>query len=215
MIWAMLLRPLYELLYLLRRAPWDTGVSPPELVSAVEGPEAVPAGRALDLGCGTGTNVVYLARHGWDATGVEQVGRALREARRRAAAAGVQPTLLQGDVTRLGELGLEPGFGLLFDLGCYHGIAEDRRDAYAAGATELAAPGATFLLYGFAPGAGRFRRLMVGTSADELRRRFTGWELTEATRGTEPVETWWYRLRRLNPFPPPGGGPGWGGIVFR
>lgn len=36
--------------------PWDTNITPPELVAEVEGPQARTSGRALDLGCGTGTN---------------------------------------------------------------------------------------------------------------------------------------------------------------
>ena len=35
--------------------PWDTGITPPEVVEAIDGPEALRPGRALDLGCGTGT----------------------------------------------------------------------------------------------------------------------------------------------------------------
>ena len=184
---------LYELMYLVGFKPWDRGVSPPELVAAVEGPEALEAGRALDLGCGTGTNAIYLARRGWEVTAVDAVGRPLRTARRKADAAGVSPWFVHGDVTRLPDLGIGGGYRLLFDLGCFHSIPVARRDAYAAGATAAAAPGATFLLYGFAPGA---MPGATGVTADELRSRFTGWELRDATRGTERYETWWYRLER-------------------
>jgi hypothetical protein len=46
----------FDLRYLLGQPPWDTKVTPPEVVELVEG-EGLPFGRALDLGCGTGTNV--------------------------------------------------------------------------------------------------------------------------------------------------------------
>src|SRR5438132_11612963 len=64
----------FQLAYLVGFKPWDSGVPPPELVEVVEGPQALEPGRALDLGCGTGTNCIYLAEHGWDATGVDFVG---------------------------------------------------------------------------------------------------------------------------------------------
>ncbi|MFD0629748.1 class I SAM-dependent methyltransferase [Streptomyces sanglieri] len=65
------------------KPPWDSGITPPELVALIEGPGALMPGRALELGCGTGTNAVYLARHSWRVTAVDLVDRAVRQARRR------------------------------------------------------------------------------------------------------------------------------------
>ena len=49
----MMMRKLFfEWRYLVGRAPWDTGVSPPELLSFID---THTAGRAIDLGCGTGS----------------------------------------------------------------------------------------------------------------------------------------------------------------
>ena len=50
--------------------PWDTGITPPEIVRVVQ--ELAP-GSALNLGCGTGTNVRYLLEHGWQADGIDFV----------------------------------------------------------------------------------------------------------------------------------------------
>ena len=58
----------FNLLYLFTRPPWDTGVSPPELYDFIENHEP---GRAIDIGCGTGTNVITLAQAGWQVTGVD------------------------------------------------------------------------------------------------------------------------------------------------
>lgn len=184
----------YRLSYLVGKVPWDSGVPPPELVEVVEAPAARP-GRALDLGCGTGTNAVYLSQRGWDVTGVDLVGAAIERARGRAASASVAPRLVQGDVTRLTELGLRPGFDLLFDLGCYHGLPEERRGAYVAGATRLASPSAVLLLYGFAPGEWGRGPFRIGVTGDELRRRFEAWDLVEERRGTGRFESRWYTLR--------------------
>jgi len=187
----------WRLAYLIGFKPWDSGIPPPELTSVVEGPEALPPGRALDLGCGAGTNVVYLAQHGWEAAGVDLVGRAIRLARERAVAAMVSPRFIEGDVTRLDELGLGGGYSLFLDLGCFHTIPAEGRAAYVAGVTAAAADGATMLLFGFVPGA--LRPGPRGVTGDELRQRFRGWELVEVTRGTDRFETWWYRLRRARP----------------
>jgi len=101
-----------QLAYLLGKPPWDTEVAPPELAQAIKG---TAAGRALDLGCGTGTNSVYLARHGWDVVGVDMVKSALRRAKVKAHAAGVRPEFLRGDVTRLDQLPTGTDFSLFFD----------------------------------------------------------------------------------------------------
>ena len=79
----MLWRLSYAVAYRTGRTPWDTGITPPEVVELVDGPSALPPGRALDLGCGTGTNVRYLAVHGWDVVGVEADVRAFDAARER------------------------------------------------------------------------------------------------------------------------------------
>ena len=41
-------------------------------------------GRALDLGCGTGTTVLWLAQQGWTAVGVDFSSLAIESARRKA-----------------------------------------------------------------------------------------------------------------------------------
>lgn len=83
----MISRLIFELWYLLGRAPWDTGISPPELMAFSE---SHPPGRALDLGCGTGTNLATMAQLGWQATGEDVSGRALFQARYKARMADVQ-----------------------------------------------------------------------------------------------------------------------------
>jgi len=116
-------RLFFNALYWLPGRPrWDTGITPPELEEFVA---SAPAGRALDLGCGTGTNVVYLARHGWEAVGV-------------------------ADVTRLDFV--SGPFDLALDIGCLHSLPVRDRAAYATGLSRLVRPGGTYLLYAFAPG---------------------------------------------------------------
>ena len=176
------------------KPPWDCGITPPELVELIEGPYPLTPGHALELGCGTGTNAVYLALHGWRVAAVDLVERAVLQAREKSAAAGVDVTVLSGDATRLDEIGLPGPYDLFFDLSCFCGIPPHRRDAYAAGLTARAAPGARLLMFGYGPDA--WDDPISGVTADELRERFTGWRLTDETPGTNPVPTAWFTLQR-------------------
>ena len=56
----------YRALYRLGFVFWQRDAPPEDLVALVEGPSALPPGRALELGCGTGTDTIYLAI--WPAT---------------------------------------------------------------------------------------------------------------------------------------------------
>ncbi len=142
--------------YLEGTIPWDTGISPPELWEAISGPRALPPGRALDIGCGTGTNSITLAKHGWQVMGIDFVEAAITQATLKAANE-------QGDIFRVGgsvqflcvdvtclEAPSIP-YNLVFDLGCLNGIPHTLRSTYAKVVAEQAASGALFLLYTHLP----------------------------------------------------------------
>jgi SAM-dependent methyltransferase len=191
----------YRLMYRVGFTPWDSGQVPSALRELVEGPDAIAPARALDVGCGTGTQAVYLAQNGWRVTGVDAVARPLARARAHAQSAGVSVDWVKGDVTRLSELRLEPGFSLLLDRGCFHGLNDSGRAACAAGLTELAAPAATLLMMAFAPN--RIPVAPVGIEESELLARFAGWRLESTTPDEgeiagplRNVPRTWYRLVR-------------------
>jgi SAM-dependent methyltransferase len=190
----MLRRRMFERMYERGGARWDTGITPPEVVTVVEGSDALAPGHALDLGCGTGTNAIYLAQHGWTVVGVDFSSLAISSARRKADwTSGV--SFLEGDVTRLGELGVDGPFDLVLDIGCYHGVAWTRRDEYAAEVARVTRPGALFLLFAFGPTLrwpGSLR-----TREGEIRRRFGySFDLERVELGTEPPGAAWFSLRR-------------------
>ena len=56
-------------------------------------------GRALDLGCGAGSNAMMLAELGWTVTGVDWSEEAVRLATEAAAAKGLEARFIVGDVT--------------------------------------------------------------------------------------------------------------------
>ena len=63
------------------------------LLAELAGDGPTPAGRALDLGTGSGYVAIYLARHGWDVDAVDISPRALELARRNAELNGVAPCI--------------------------------------------------------------------------------------------------------------------------
>jgi SAM-dependent methyltransferase len=146
-------RFVYDLLYRTgaarARRGWDSGVAP-ELQRLVEGDGLDPGrpggGRALDLGCGSGGNVVYLAGRGFDATGVDFSPTAIAQARRAAQDAGVDARFLVGDVTKPVS-GLEPPFDLVLLYNVLQDVSEGSRPGLAAETTRLTRPGGAVLLW--------------------------------------------------------------------
>jgi SAM-dependent methyltransferase len=197
---------LYQLLYLLRVRPWERDGIAPQLRELVEGPEAFPPGRALDLGCGTGAPSVYLALHGWDVTGIDVVARALAHARARARDAGVSLHLVHGDVTRAAKdvAGRGP-YRLLLDTGCYHGLDDAERARYTELVGRVAEDGAALLMFALTPGGATRPRTFRGASEGEIRARFEyGWDLVwTLPHAGRPVFAgagqFWYLLRRRGP----------------
>jgi len=143
------LRRLQFNLWYFKKPPWDSGITPPELYEFIQ---AHPAGRAIDLGCGTGTNVITLAKAGWQVTGVDFASHTIRMAKQKTRHAGIAADLRVGDVTQL-NLNREfhqkwaGHFDLVLDIGCFHGV--EHRAAYLDQLTHILAPGGFWLMYGF------------------------------------------------------------------
>jgi SAM-dependent methyltransferase len=193
----------YRLMYRVGLTPWERRPVPETWSAIVEGPEALPPGRALDIGCGTGRDAVHLAQHGWRVTAVDSTPRALELARERARREGVEVDWRAGDVTDLGALGLEPGYGLVYDFGCIHGLEPADRDRALGGLAGVAAPRAALLIVAFK--AGRRRLLPRGMDRDEVVRGLgAGWELIDtrsvlddsSPRPIRKAEPTLYRFRR-------------------
>jgi ubiquinone/menaquinone biosynthesis C-methylase UbiE len=137
-------RRLFFHFWYFRKPPWDTGISPPELFEFIE---THPPGRAIDIGCGTGTNVITLARAGWRVTGVDFAPRAIRLAKQKLKNAHVQAVLKVSDATRLDTI--SGPFDFALDLGCFHGISKGGKAKYLDQLERILAPGGFWLMYGF------------------------------------------------------------------
>lgn len=120
--------------------PWTT--EPDPLVVEMAG--SLAAGRAVDLGCGTGRHAIWLAQRGWTVTGVDASAVGLDQARTSAASLGLQLTLVHADLAEY-----EPpvdGFDLVL-LANVHPTAEERA-ATLARAARAVAPGGRLLVIG-------------------------------------------------------------------
>ena len=99
--------------------PWDTGTPDPLLVEMIES-RAIAPGRTLEIGCGTGTNAIYLAQHGFDVLGVDISEVAVDKARAKAQGR------CRFEVVDF--LTVEPAggpFEFVFDRGCFHVFDDD------------------------------------------------------------------------------------------
>jgi SAM-dependent methyltransferase len=172
---------LFKLMYRLGFTPWDEHPLATSLRNLVEGEGALPAGSALDIGCGTGDSSIYLAQHGWRVTGADFVPKALDKARMKAAAKKVAVDFVQADATRLSSEGVGTDFSLIVDNGCLHGMSDADRDAYVREVTAVAAADARLLIVAFAPGSFPVR----GIAPADVEQRFSqGWE--QLATGREP-----------------------------
>ena len=97
--------------------PWDTGRPDPHLVELIERRTITP-GRALEVGCGTGTNALWLAARGFEVLGVDISPRAIARAQAKAAAAGAQVEFRALDFLSA-PLDDSP-FDFVFDRGVLH-----------------------------------------------------------------------------------------------
>ena len=106
-----------------------------------------PPGRALDIGCGTGTNAITLAEHGWQVTGIDFSFQAIAKARRKARRRSLSIDFIQGQVTVLDDL--TGPFDLCLDIGCYHSLPMASHEDLILRLGDLLRPGGTYLLYTF------------------------------------------------------------------
>lgn len=144
-------RTAWEARYRSGPRPWDTGITPPEVVEFWQNRLGQSSGLAVDIGCGTGTNAAYLAGLGLFAIGVDLSLTALLLAQQRqdTLALPVQQRLhfAQADVSRLPFQNANAVY--ILDIGCFHAIPGGTRYDYANGVVRDLASGGHFHLYAF------------------------------------------------------------------
>lgn len=131
--------------------PWDTQVTPPEVVDFWQSGILPGQGIALDLGCGPGTNVHYLAALGLTTIGIEIANAPIEVARHRLhhldAALKRRAHFVCGDVTALPFHRLSAAY--ILDIGCLHSLPRAVRAGYVQSVVANLSPGGYYHLYAF------------------------------------------------------------------
>ena len=123
--------------------PWHRDAPDGFVLEAVEA-RAKP-GRALDLGCGSGVFSVWLAKKGYEVTGLDFIPRAIAMSRARADAEGVQVNWVNADL--LTWTAPAPGeFDVIVDSGCLHSLIGGDVCRYKEQLLRWLVPGGDYLL---------------------------------------------------------------------
>jgi cyclopropane fatty-acyl-phospholipid synthase-like methyltransferase len=86
------------------------------------------SGSALDIGTGPGTQAIHLARRGFSVTATDISEAAIRVASEKARKQDIEITWVEDDIL---DTRLDRQFDIIFDRGCFHVLAPERREDYA------------------------------------------------------------------------------------
>ena len=187
--------------------PWDVGRAQHEFVALADRGEIVPP--VLDIGCGTGENILEMAARGYEAAGIDAAPRAIGKAIDKARERGLDVKFLVTDALALATLGRR--FRTVIDSGLFHVFEDDERGIFAASVADVLEPGGRYHLLCFSehvPGEWGPRRV----TQEEIRRTFDrGWRIVEIVQTRfetnlpdGAVRAWRATIERLPAEPAPG-----------
>jgi len=109
--------------------PWDAGQPDFNLIEIVT-KNPILSCKALDVGCGTGDNSIWLAQNRFQVIGTDTSDIAIEKAKGKASKANVECDFMLVDFTKNKIEGTR--FGFVFDRGCFHSFSsEDDRRRFA------------------------------------------------------------------------------------
>lgn len=115
--------------------PWDHGMVDFNLIEVVAR-HAVRPCRALDIGCGTGDNSIWLAQKGFDVVACDLSETAVARAQLKAEEANANVFFLASDFLK--DSIPDTPYGFVFDRGCLHCMHETTdRTAFVEQVAEL------------------------------------------------------------------------------
>jgi SAM-dependent methyltransferase len=102
--------------------PWDIGAPDFNLIHAVTSTPVEPC-KAVDIGCGTGDNSIWLAQQGFDVVGIDTSEVAVEKAKEKASKANTNCRFFVGNFLTSHIEGAP--FGFIFDRGLFHVFESD------------------------------------------------------------------------------------------
>jgi cyclopropane fatty-acyl-phospholipid synthase-like methyltransferase len=154
--------------------------------------EQTPPGRALDLGCGTGTNAITLARRKWQVTAIDFSVKAIASARRKASAAGLDIDFRRGDVSDLS--GVEGPFDYALDIGCLFTLSPQARRCCIDALAGLVPAGGRYMLYSWLSAS--FGGKVMGMAPEEVSALMTPYfrqdRMVEGREGQKASAWYWF-----------------------
>jgi SAM-dependent methyltransferase len=134
--------PDWDVLYREGTPSWETGRPARELIRALD-EGIVKPGTALEVGCGTGADAVYLAKRGFEVTAVDWSPTAVERARTRARLEGAPVRFVLDDVFDFVDSA--GTFDLVYDAGFYHYVRQVDLSRYLDLLWRVTRPGSLFL----------------------------------------------------------------------
>ena len=157
--------------------PWDIGRPQPTVRSLFE--ERSFGESAIDVGCGTGENALFLATQGYSVLGIDSAPRAIEQARTKARNRNIENRVRFAIRNALTLDELSKKFDIALDCGLFHVFDDENRRKYVEALGHVVAPDGYAIVLCFSdrePGEWGPRRI----STDELRAAFTsGWTVEE------------------------------------
>ena len=188
------------------QASWDTGRPQPTIIKLAEAGQI--RGSVLDVGCGTGENLLYLAARGHEAWGLDFVPVAIERAKAKASQRKIEAHFIVGNALELKKLGRK--FDTVIDCGLFHTFADEERPVFVKGLGDVVGPGGSLYILCFSdeePGTVGPRRI----SQQEIRDSFQdGWNV----RQIEPIR-FDSILPKDGPMFSPGGPKAWLATIER
>lgn len=123
--------------------PWNSVKPAPELLYALDRGQ-LKGTTVLDIGCGTGSDAIELARRGYTVTAIDLVAQAIQTARARALAAD-QMGRIDHRIADILETDVGGPFDIIYDRGIYHFMRRTHMAEFLAVLKRITRPGTLWL----------------------------------------------------------------------